>query len=433
MTPIFNSHQISSNSPALHHQTEIRIRRNKQRVFITNPPTEPDLLFTKVNHMAEETEQFYSLLAALEIRLFDHLETPLSLDELSLVIPHYEVLAPLLRILMDCGFISENEGLYQNTPVASTYLSSKSPYYQGAYLEKFRKKISDLWVNLPHLIKNGPVVYDKKEFFCDMCLPQMAENAMTGRLQFVIRSIVAMPEFLSVRRMLDLGGGHGLYSIALASLKQDLTSIVFDLPEVTDMACDYIIAHDMDEQVKVYPGNFFTDELGTGYDLILSSSNPSGKKTAMISKIYDALSPGGIFVNIQSGDTEIVDNPYSQLESKMWVMSGEPEWKSHRGKKQPFLSDTYVQALIDYGFQIKQVEQIPDPFKEDFMLTMITCKKKEQPIKAPNLRISFLSREEREQTITLTVDTSDPDWLKTLSLMGLSPSSKKQEINLDHR
>ncbi len=418
MTQSLCSQYISSSSSS-YHLTDERSHRMRQRVFITNPPTEPDLLFTTVNRMAAETQQFYSLIAALNIRLFDHLDEPVSLDDLRQIVPHYEMIPPLLRILVDCGFISDNQGLFQNTPVASTYFTSHSPYFQGAYLEKMRKKISELWVNLPDVIRNGPVVYNKKEFFCDMCLPPMAENAMTGRLQHVVRSIVAMPEFLSAHRMLDLGGGHGLYSIALASLKQDLTSIVFDLPEVTDTTCDYIIAHDMDEQVKVFPGNFFTDELGTGYDIILSSSNPSGKKTGMISKIYNALAPGGIFVNIQSSDTDVVDNPFTQLERSMWAIEGEPEWKSNGVKKQPFLSDTYVHTLHECGFEIKQVEQIPDLCRDEFMVTMIICKKKEELIPAPSLRISLLSRKEREQTITLTVDTKDPDWVKTLSLMKI--------------
>jgi len=425
MTPSLSSYQISTDTSSLHQAARSMNNRQKQRIFITNPPTEPVLLFDTVNTMASQAQQFYSLSAALEIRLFDHLDTPVSLDELKQFVPHYEMIPPLMRILVDCGFVNEHNGTYQNAPVASTYFCSTSPYYQGAYLEKIRKKIAELWVHLPDLIRNGPVVYDKKEFFCDLCIPPMAENAMTGRLQHVVRSIVALPEFLSTRRMLDLGGGHGLYSIALASLKQDLTCIVFDLPEVTDTACDYIIDHDMDEQVKVYPGDFFTDDLGSGYDLILSSSNPSGKNPGMISKIYDALAPGGVFVNIQSGDTEFEDNPFSQLESKMWVMEGEPKWKDHRGKKRSFLSDTYVQALRDSGFTIKQVERIPDIYKDDFSVTMIICKKKELPRQVPPLRVSILSRQEREKMITLTMDTQNPEWLQTLMLMGLSSCSEE--------
>lgn len=384
-----------------HHPERSRYHEifRKQRIFITNPPVKPDEFFGIIHQMSSETQRFYALFAAQEIRLFDHLDKPTNLQELHQIYPHQEMIFSLLEILVESKFIQEVEGSYQNSPLTSIYFSSTSPYYQGAYLEKIKKRINDLWVHLPEVIRDGPVVYDKKEFFCTMCLPPMAENAMTGRLQYVIRSIVALPEFLSARQMLDLGGGHGLYAIALASLKQDLHCVIFDLPEVVDTTCDYIIAHNMDEQVKVLPGDFFSDEFGSGYDIILSSSNPSGKNPAMIQKIYESLGPGGIFVNIQSGDADIVENPLSQLESRMWILEGEPEWKSHRGKKQPFLSPVYMKMLQDSGFDITQVETIPDGYIEDYTVTMIICKKKELSKLKPSIQISFQSQNQGGQTI----------------------------------
>lgn len=392
----------------------------KQKIFITNPPISPDQFFDIVHQMSSETQRFYSLIAAEEIRLFDHLDTPRTIQELQQIYPHHEMIAPLLKVLVESNFIQEAEEIYQNTPVTSTYFSSASPYYQGAYLEKIKNRINDLWVHLPEVIRDGPITYDKKEFFCDMCIPPMAENAMTGRLQYVTRSIIALPEFLSTTRMLDLGGGHGLYAIALASLKHDLNCVVFDLPEVIDTTCDYIIAHNMDEQVKVLPGNFFSDDFGSGYDIILSSSNPSGKSPAMMKKIHESLRPGGIFVNIQSGDADIRDNPLFQLESRMWVLEGEPEWKSHRGKKELFLSQSYVKTLQECGFDIKQVETIPDGYIEDYSVTMLICKKKEGSLKNPSIRISVFSSDRGEQRISLNLD-QNPGWLRTLVLLHAPP------------
>lgn len=386
-------------------------------MFITNPPIGPDEFFGVINQLNSKVQQFYALTAAQEIRLFDHLDIPTTFQELELIYPHHEMIGPLLNILADSDFVHETDGRYQNSSLASTYFCSKSPYYQGAYLEKVKTRINDLWVHLPEVVRDGPVVYNKKEFFCTMCIPPMAENAMTGRLQHVVRSIVSLPEFISSRRMLDLGGGHGLYAIALASLQPDLSCIVFDLPEVVDVTCNYIIAHDMDEQVKVLPGDFFIDDFGSGYDIILSSSNPSGKVPAMIQKIYDALNPGGIFINIQSGDAEIADNPLSQLESRMWVLEGEPEWKSHRGKKRPFLSHSYMDSLQDAGFEIKQVETIHDGYFEDYSVTMAICKKKEVSLRPRLIQVSVLSEGRQTQTITLDLNKYGPDWLKTLHLL----------------
>ena len=59
----------------------------------------------------------------------------------------------------------------------------------------------------------------------------MAANALTGRLQDVTKAVSSLPEFSAFRSMIDLGGGHGLYAMALARLNPELHAIVFDLPE----------------------------------------------------------------------------------------------------------------------------------------------------------------------------------------------------------
>ena len=35
----------------------------------------------------------------------------------------------------------------------------------------------DLWTPLAHIVHNGPVQYDKEDFFREYSLPAMAENA----------------------------------------------------------------------------------------------------------------------------------------------------------------------------------------------------------------------------------------------------------------
>ncbi len=392
----------------------------KKRKFLVDPPLNPDIFFNEINRLNSQAQNFYALLAAKEIQLFDHLNHPVSCAELQRIYPRQEMVLPLLKTLVNSGFLHEEEGKYFNTSLTSTYFVSFSPYYQGAYLDKIKTRMNDLWVHLPEVVRDGPVVYNKKDFFCSMCLPPMAENAMTGRLQHTIRSIVSLPEFLHARRMLDLGGGHGLYAIALASLKHDLNCIVFDLPEVIDVTCDYIIANDMDEQVKVLSGDFFTDNFGSGYDIIFSSSNPSGKNVHMIPKIYDALNPGGLFVNIQSGDTEIDENPLSLLESRMWVLEGEPEWKSHRGKMKHFLSHAYTESLHKAGFEIRQVETIHDGYFENYSVTMLICKKNTCSDPCRKIQLSFIQGDGK--TKTMIVDLSQKEINLTQSISSLTGS-----------
>ena len=68
----------------------------------------------------------------------------------------------------------------------------------------------------------------------------MAQNTICGRLQEVVRKVTSLPSFFKMKKMIDLGGGHGLYAIALACHDPDLNATVFDLPGVIPLAEEYI-------------------------------------------------------------------------------------------------------------------------------------------------------------------------------------------------
>jgi hypothetical protein len=203
----------------------------------------------------------------------------------------------------------------------------------------------------------------------------MAANALTGRLQDVTSVVTALPKFPLARKMIDLGGGHGLYALSLAASNKALDAVVFDMPEVIPLTQSYIDAYHLEKQVSVMGGNFFTDDIGADYDIILSSSNPSGKSLEMIPKISSALRQGGYFVNIQPGDHEPVHDAGNQLEWELWTFSGEQIPKSLWGKKKGFFTREYQQGLLDAGLQISTVKEIPDPYLKGYAVTLMIAEK----------------------------------------------------------
>lgn len=104
----------------------------------------------------------------------------------------------------------------------------------------------------------------------------MAESAKCGALQETVRVVLENVDFKKVRRLLDLGGGHGLYSIAFAKKNEDIQAFVFDLPPVTEKTKQFIEKYNV-SNVNLIPGDFFKDEIGNNYDLIFSSFNPRRK------------------------------------------------------------------------------------------------------------------------------------------------------------
>ncbi|OGO51107.1 MAG: hypothetical protein A2148_07065 [Chloroflexi bacterium RBG_16_68_14] len=104
----------------------------------------------------------------------------------------------------------------------------------------------------------------------------------------------------TARRLLDVGGGHGLYSIKFCRRYPQLSATVFDLPEAMEVARESVAAEDMGHCVSVRAGDFWMDDLGNGYDVALLfniiHANLPDKNMELLGKVASALSPGGLVV-----------------------------------------------------------------------------------------------------------------------------------------
>ena len=102
-------------------------------------------------------------------------------------------------------------------------------------------------------------------------------------------------------RMLDIGGSHGLHSVALCKRYDNLSSTILDLAPAIEQAALILARLGMGERVKHQIGNALTDDLGTAqYDLILMSSlahhfTPEQNQQVAHS-VARALKPGGIYL-----------------------------------------------------------------------------------------------------------------------------------------
>jgi predicted TPR repeat methyltransferase len=338
------------------------------------PPVSPGQFFSLIDSDMRGLIGISVIRAGITTGIFRELEHSHSISDLSQMLGiSEELLAPFCQLLCVMGLLLEKDGRYHNSGLASTYLFEESPYSQVSYLEKISRMVEDIWGHLPDILHKGPVSYTREDFFDRLILPSMAENALTGRLQRTVRAISDLPGFTSFRKMIDLGGGHGLYAIALAGLNPGLEAIVFDLPRVIPLAHDYIRRYNA-QRVRTVAGDFFKDEIGEGYDLIFSSSNPSGKSIGLLDKITSALNPGGYFVNVQSDDEGDRD-PYSALEWQLWTIGHRPKGKSTFTKEQPFLTPAYRDALASHGLAIISEQKVRDDYHPLATVTMIITRK----------------------------------------------------------
>lgn len=334
--------------------------------IMQKPDLSPDQLYKCIDRSMEGLKESWLIFSAFELGVFEVLKTPESAEVLAGKLGCDPALMPIFcEALCKLGLLSRFEGhesdgskaeinrKYGNTALASTYLVKDSPFFHQHYLSE-KVKTTELWAKLPEIMRKGPVIVHKETFFGERIIPSMAENALTGLLQETVQTVMENVDFSKVGKLLDLGGGHGLYAIAFAALSEELEAFVFDLPAVTEKTRAYIEKYGVN-RVDVLPGNFFEDDIGSGYDLIFSSSNPGGKVPELIPKIAAALNEGGIFVNRQGADEKIGSNPLFNLEWNLWTFEDTKKASSGYSFENSVPFDVYIERLGDFGFEVEKI------------------------------------------------------------------------------
>ena len=85
-----------------------------------------------------------------------------------------------------------------------------------------------------------------------------------------------------------------------------MSGIIFDQPAVVKVAQAFIEEYEMDYRMKVMSGDYTTNPIGEDYDLVWAKNTLNFARDdmdSMVSKIYDALSPGGVFISCAEGLT----------------------------------------------------------------------------------------------------------------------------------
>ncbi|TQD24389.1 methyltransferase dimerization domain-containing protein [Methanolobus vulcani] len=322
---------------------------NSAKELMKRPEVCSDELIKFIDDSMNGFRKYKILTTAVKLQLFEYTKDPVSSEELAAKMGCNPEMVPLLcDVLCECGLLVLNGEKYSNTGLTNTYLVSDSPFSQLNYLRDMERSIA-MWEKLDEIITNGPVIVDKQSFFGDGIIHSMAENAKCGMLQEVVETVTEDIDFDSSRKMIDLGGGHGLYSIALTGQNENLKAFVFDLPQVTEHTKKYAEKYGTD-QVDVIPGNFFTDDIGSEYDIVFSSLNPGGKVPDLIPKIVSALKTGGVFVNRQVPGEDA--NAMEALNWNMWTFDDTKKSSALYSFENSVSLEEYIDILKTNGFDV---------------------------------------------------------------------------------
>jgi (2Fe-2S) ferredoxin/predicted O-methyltransferase YrrM len=125
-------------------------------------------------------------------------------------------------------------------------------------------------------------------------------SAMDRNARERARQVVEAVDTAGIKRMLDLGGGSGAYSIAFARAVPELRSDLLDLGDVIPLARENIRKAGLVDRIAVREGDMLRSPLGQNYDLVLASAichmfSPEENR-GLFERAYASLAPRGRFV-----------------------------------------------------------------------------------------------------------------------------------------
>ena len=186
---------------------------------------------------------------------------------------------------------------FENAEDVQRFLVKGEKSYAGAWLT-FTRPGWDSWGRLTDKLQNQePATVIGS--YVDMTVEAARRyHEATSSVGFGSgRRFVKQVDLSNRKKMMDLGGGSGAYSIVAAQNNPGLQAVVLDLPPVVVVTREFIERNEVADRVSAAACDFTRDAFPTDCDLAVMASNlPQYNREIMgtvIRKAYDALLPGG--------------------------------------------------------------------------------------------------------------------------------------------
>jgi SAM-dependent methyltransferase len=203
----------------------------------------------------------------------------------------------------------DEEGRLQLTSLSRQHLPSGSSYDVGGYIGLAASSPGVVEM-VERLRSNTPRGLDLNEdgtaFIYQAGVPSAMEQtalarhftlSLAGRAKNVAPALAQQVDLGDAQLLLDVGGGSGIYSIALLKRYSQLRAVVIDRPEVLRVADEYRRRYNVADRLELREGDMFGDPLPTGADVVLLSNVLHDWDVAecrqLIARACAALKPGG--------------------------------------------------------------------------------------------------------------------------------------------
>lgn len=269
---------------------------------------------------------------------------------------------PMRLLLEACvveGLLEGDGRTFANTPLTAAFLVKGGPAFSASGL-KYAEDLYPAWGQLAKLVRSGePPMPPETILGDDLEKTRAFVYAMHERARGIGSVLPHLVDFSGRRRLLDVGGGPGTYSVSLVQQTPGLSATVLDVPGVLRVTRELVDASGYADRITLMPGDYLKTPFGTGYDVALLSGMMHRETPAscrmLLDKAFGALESGGLaIVSDVFFDDDSKRTPAFAVYFALNMMLTSAEGSAH--------ARTEMAAWMrDAGYVDVQIRELPKP------------------------------------------------------------------------